>query len=169
MDFSKNYLDSVTKLMGYYKKLGDQALEQVNEDEIQLSPNEASNSIAMIVQHMHGNMMSRWTNFLTEDGEKAWRKRDEEFEQQDLDKKKLLALWEEGWNCVFDVLKSLEPADLQKTITIRQEPMTAMDAINRQLAHYPYHVGQMIYIGKTFRSSGWKNLSMPKRPSAAGK
>lgn len=160
------YLDSILKRFKSYKELGEKTFAQLNEKEFLFTPNEASNSIALIIQHMHGNMMSRWTNFLTEDGEKAWRTRDEEFESQDFSKARLLQLWEEGWDCMFKALESLKEEDLVKTIYIRTEAMTALDAINRQLAHYSYHVGQIVFIGKLLLNAEWKSLSIPKKPSA---
>lgn len=161
----KEYIDTATKRLRYYKKLADQTFEQLSDNDFHFSPNEASNSIAVIIQHMAGNMLSRWTNFLTEDGEKEWRERDAEFEGQDHSRAQLIALWEKGWNCVFDALESLEEDDLLKTVTIRQEPLTVVDAINRQLAHYPHHVGQIIYVGKIIKNEGWKTLSIAKGKS----
>jgi len=115
---------------------------------------------------MAGNMLSRWTNFLTEDGEKEWRQRDDEFEIHSYTKQQLIALWERGWKCCLTSLQSLRKKDLLKEIIIRREPMSAIDAINRQLAHYPYHVGQILYAGKLIKSGSWKNLSIPKGTSA---
>lgn len=159
------YLSTVIRRFKYYKELGDKTFEQLTSEQLHYRPNEESNSIAVIVQHMHGNMLSRWTNFLTEDGEKEWRRRDREFEVLTLDKQQLLTLWNEGWACMFDALTALQESDLLKTVTIRQEPLLVIDAINRQLAHYPYHVGQIIYIGKEVKDKDWKNLSIPKGQS----
>jgi hypothetical protein len=128
-------------------------------------PSESSNSIAVIIQHMHGNMKSRWTNFLTEDGEKPGRNRDEEFSPPACSRDQLIAQWEEGWRCLIDTLRSLTEDDLLKTITIRHEPLIAIDAINRQLAHYPHHVGQIVYIGKMIVDKNWQSLSIPKGAS----
>ena len=114
---------------------------------------------------MHGNMLSRWTNFLTEDGEKPWRKRDEEFEVQKFSKEELLKLWEEGWAAVLNTLSSLEANDLSKIITIRHESHSVVDAINRQVAHYSYHVGQIVFLGKWIRSTHWQTLSIAKKES----
>ena len=125
-------------------------------------PGEESNSVAIIVKHMHGNMMSRWTNFLSEDGEKSWRDRDAEFSISRENKAEILSLWEKGWTCFIEVLKTLNEEDLVKIIRIRDEELTVVDAINRQLAHYPYHVGQIIYIGKLIKDRNWKNLSIPR-------
>lgn len=163
---AEEYLSTAIRRLKYYKDLGDKSFEQLTGQQLHYRPNEESNSIAMIVQHMHGNMLSRWTNFLTEDGEKEWRQRDREFEVLDLDKQKITDLWNEGWKCMFDALLTLREGDLLRTVTIREEPLTVIDAINRQLAHYPYHVGQIIYIAKELKDNDWKNLSIPKGQSA---
>lgn len=160
------FLQTVTKRFRSYKQLGDKTFEQLQEKDLHFKPNEASNSIAVIIQHMSGNMLSRWTNFLEEDGEKAWRKRDEEFEVQGYTKEELINIWEAGWSCVLNTLGSLTEHDLLKTITIRQEPLTVIDAINRQLAHYPSHIGQIMYIGKLIKNEEWKSLSIEKGKSA---
>ncbi|HEY4873932.1 MAG TPA: DUF1572 family protein [Puia sp.] len=163
MSLGKTYLDSVITKMTAYKVLGDKTFEQLDDKDFHYSPNEESNSIAIIVQHVSGNMLSRWTNFLTEDGEKEWRQRDDEFEVHQFSKQQIIDIWNKGWQCMFDALRSLIDEDLMKTITIRNEPMSAIDAINRQLAHYPYHVGQIVYIGKILKNQDWKNLSVPKK------
>jgi hypothetical protein len=159
------YLDSAIKRLLTYKTLGDMTFAQLEEKDFYYVPSEQSNSIAVIIQHMHGNMLSRWTNFLTEDGEKPGRNRDEEFSPPTGDKARLLELWEQGWRCLIETLSSLHEGDLLKTITIRHEPLTAIDAINRQLAHYPHHVGQIVYIGKMIRDNNWRSLSVPKGAS----
>jgi hypothetical protein len=161
----KEFLATAIHRLKYYKELGDKTFEQLNDWDFEYQPNNDSNSIAIIIQHMAGNMKSRWTNFLTEDGEKEWRQRDKEFEKEPHTKEQLLVIWEEGWSCFFTALEALKKKDLKKTVTIRQEPLTVVDAINRQLAHYPYHVGQIIYIAKIIKSSNWKNLSIPKGES----
>lgn len=163
----KEYLQTAIRRMKYYKDLGDKTFAQLNDWDFQYQPNEEANSIAIIIQHMTGNMLSRWTNFLTEDGEKEWRKRDEEFEVHEPNKKELVELWEKGWACFLGTLESLKKKDLKKTVTIRQEPLTVIDAINRQLAHYPYHIGQILHIAKTIKGKNWKNLSIPKGESQA--
>ena len=163
----KEYLKTVIRRFKYYKDLGDKTFEQLNDWDFQYQPNEASNSIAIIIRHMAGNMLSRWTNFLEEDGEKEWRKRDEEFEVKEMSKQQLIELWEKGWNCVFETLENLRKKDLKKMVTIRQEELSVIDAINRQLAHYPYHIGQIVHIGKTIRGKKWKNLSIPKGESGS--
>ena len=161
----KLYLKTVIKRFEYYKDLGDKTFEQMNEDDFNFFPAEESNSIGIIIQHMYGNMLSRWTDFLTSDGEKEWRQRDAEFEKSGLTKMQLIHLWEEGWSCVFDALNDLKPKDLKKTITIRREPLSVIDAINRHLAHYTYHIGQIIYAAKIIKNKNWKNLSIPKAAS----
>jgi hypothetical protein len=146
----------------YYKELGEKAFDQLDEKDFQYRPNEESNSVAIIVQHMVGNMLSRFTNFLTEDGEKEWRHRDDEFEIHQYSRQQVIDLWEKGWTFFLDALGSLTEDDLLKKIYIRKEPMTAIDAINRQLAHYPYHIGQIIFIGKMLKGKEWISLSIPK-------
>ena len=157
------FLQSAIKRLQYYKFLGDKTLGILNDADFHFQPNEESNSIAIIIQHVSGNMLSRWTDFLTTDGEKDWRQRDSEFELQNLCKNELIAIWEKGWQCCLDTLQSLTPQDLLKIITIRQEPLTVTDAINRQLAHYPYHVGQIIYIAKILQNNQWESLSIPRK------
>lgn len=165
MSTGKEFLQTAVRRLKYYKDLGDKTFEQLNEWDFHYQPNDESNSIAVIIQHMAGNMLSRWTNFLTEDGEKEWRKRDEEFEIHTYTKQQLLDLWEKGWTCFFDAVESLKKKDLKKTVHIRKEPLTVIDAINRQLAHYPYHVGQIIFLAKIIRNKSWKNLSIPRGDS----
>ena len=157
-----NYLDSVKKQFAYYKSLGDKTFAQLPEEKLFWTYNGESNSIATVVKHLHGNMMSRWTDFLTSDGEKKWRKRDGEFENDISDKATLLRICEEGWNCLFEALNSLQESDLGRIIYIRNMGHTVMEAINRQLAHYPYHVGQIVFIGKMIANSHWASLSIPK-------
>jgi hypothetical protein len=162
MDLATTFLQSAIKRVAYYKELGDKTFPQLNEADFHFTPNKDNNSIAVIIQHMAGNMLSRWTDFLTTDGEKEWRNRDTEFEEQPLTRQELIDLWEKGWNCFLDALKQLSADDLLKTIHIRQEAILAIDAINRQLAHYPYHVGQIVYIGKIRKDQNWQSLSIPK-------
>ena len=159
----QTYLESVIKRLTEYKGLGDKTFAQLEEKDFHFQPNETSNSIAVIIQHVGGNMLSRWTNFLTEDGEKGFRDRDAEFEDGPYSRDQLLDLWERGWACTLTALRSLTEDDLLKTIHIRNEPLSAIDAINRQLAHYPNHIGQIQYIGKMIRNDQWKTLSIPKR------
>lgn len=165
MTIETTFLETIIKRFLEYKTLGDKTFHQLDEQQMNHAPNASSNSIAVIIKHMHGNMLSRWTNFLTEDGEKEWRKRDEEFEEEFASKDHLLDLWEEGWKLFIEALQSLQPGDLLKTITIRSQPLLVIDAINRQLAHYSYHVGQIVYLGRWFKESEWNSLSIPKKAS----
>ena len=157
-----DYLESVIKRFKQYKSLGDKTLEQLEEEHLFWQYNDESNSIAIIVQHMWGNMLSRWTNFMTEDGEKEWRERDTEFEKVIKTKEELIIKWDAGWDCLFDALHSLKSEDLDKTIYIRKEPLNVGDAINRQYGHYSYHVGQIVYLGKMQLADKWVSLSIPK-------
>jgi hypothetical protein len=159
------YLQSVINRLIGYRELAEKTFVQLEEKDFHYQPNETSNSIAIIIQHISGNMLSRWTNFLTEDGEKTWRERDAEFDEQSYTQQQLLDDWNKGWDCVLNSLGSLTEDDLLKTIYIRNEPLSAIDAINRQLAHYPYHIGQILYIGKIIKDDQWKNLSVPKKKS----
>jgi len=161
----EDYLDSAIKRFAYYKILGEQTFEQLNDADLFWRFNEESNSIAIIVKHLSGNMLSRWTDFLNADGEKPWRHRDAEFEDKINTRAELLSIWNEGWECLFAALNSIAPDDWQKVIYIRNEAHTVVDAINRQLAHYPYHVGQIVFIGKMIAGSKWKSLSIPKGKS----
>lgn len=165
MTVEQIFLDSAIKRFSDQKQLADKTFEQLSEDEMHYQPNTESNSVAIIIQHMHGNMLSRWTNFLTEDGEKDWRKRDDEFEAQNLSKRDLIQLWQEGWKTLLDTLHFLQPSDLLKTITIRHEPHNVVDAINRQIAHYSHHVGQIVYVGKVIKSTEWQTLSIARKAS----
>ena len=156
-----NYLDSAIKQFEYYKMLAEKTFNQVSEDKLFWQYNEESNSIAMIVNHLAGNMLSRWSDFLTTDGEKEWRNRDTEFENIIHTKDELMTKWNEGWTCLFNTLNTLTNADLDTIIYIRNQGHTVQEAINRQLAHYPYHVGQIVYIGK-MATDNWQSLSIPK-------
>lgn len=157
-----SYLSSALKQFEYYKSLGDKTLEQLTFEDLQREFAEDSNSIAIIVKHLAGNMHSRWTNFLTEDGEKSWRARDEEFIDTFTSKDQLLTKWNVGWDCLFNAIKSLSSSDLESIIYIRNQGHTVTEAINRQMMHYAYHVGQMVFLGKLIKGSHWKNLSIPK-------
>lgn len=165
MSLSSDYLVSVKKQFLYYKTIAEKAMEQVESNQLFVSTNEDSNSIAMIVQHMSGNMLSRWTDFLTTDGEKEWRNRDEEFEQTITTKDELLNAWNKGWDCLFNALNSLSPEQLETVIYIRNEGHTVVEAINRQLAHYPYHIGQIVFYAKMLKQTEWDSLSIPKNKS----
>jgi len=162
----KNFLSGTKKLFQYYKGLGEKAIAQLNDEQINWRPNEASNSVALIVHHLNGNMLSRFTDFLTSDGEKSWRNREAEFEVGYKDKAELLQAWENGWNRLFETIDSLTEADLDKIIFIRNEGQTVMDALQRQLAHYPHHVGQILYVAKILKGDGWQSLSIPKGGTA---
>lgn len=162
---NRAFLASAIEEFQKYKILGDRTLTQLTIDQLSWQPNTESNSIAIIVKHMHGNMLSRWTEPLQTDGEKEWRKRDSEFENSYSTKEQILEHWEKGWQCFFEALKSFEHIDLETIIYIRNEPHTLFQAINRQLAHYPSHVGQMMYIGKLVKGSDWQFLSIPPNGS----
>lgn len=159
------YLKSAVRQFQMYKKLGEGAMEQLEEKRLFLYPNPDSNSIAVIVKHMWGNMLSRWTDFLTTDGEKPWRERDAEFENDVKTREEIMKRWEEGWQCLFNALNSITDDDLERIIYIRNEGHTILEAINRQIAHYAYHVGQIVYIAKVYHTSEWKSLSIPKNKS----
>jgi hypothetical protein len=165
METNNIYLESVKKQMLYYKAIAEKAMEQLEEEQLFFSANEDTNSIAVIIKHMSGNMLSRWTDFLTSDGEKEWRNRDGEFENEITSKLELLQLWEKGWNCFFSAINGLQPEQLSQIIYIRNEGQTAMDAINRQVAHYPYHIGQIVFYAKMLKDSEWNSLSIPKNKS----
>jgi hypothetical protein len=165
METNVAYLESVKKQFFYYKILGEKAMEQLEPDQLFQAINEDTNSIATIAKHLSGNMLSRWTEFLTSDGEKEWRNRDTEFENDLESKEALLMAWNKGWNCLFDALNGLKPEQLSQIIYIRNEGHTVVEAINRQLAHYPYHVGQIVFYAKQLKNSDWKSLSIPKNKS----
>lgn len=163
-----SFLQSSTRQFHHHKDLAEKALAQLHDAALQQdAAEENGNSLVVIIKHMRGNMLSRWTNFLTEDGEKEWRKREEEFEHESLSRESLMALWEEGWSCVFSTLASLTDEDLSRTIHIRKEAMSAMDGIIRQLMHYAYHVGQIILLCKQEVTEGWSSLSIPPGGTAA--
>jgi hypothetical protein len=160
-----NFLTSSKKLFLYYKELGEKAIAQIDDQHINWKPNDVSNSIALIVHHLSGNMLSRFTDFLTSDGEKPWRNRETEFQEGYGSKAEMMEAWSKGWNKVFEALDELTDDDLDKIIYIRNEGQTVMDAILRQLAHYSHHVGQILYIGKMIRGDEWKSLSIPRGQS----
>ena len=165
MEINNSYLESVTKQFLYYKTLGEKAIEQLEPEQLFVAVNEDTNSIATIIQHLSGNMLSRWTDFLTTDGEKEWRNRDREFEASLNSKEEVLALWNKGWDCFFNALHSVTPNELSTIIYIRNEGHTVVEAINRQLAHYPYHIGQIVFYAKILKQSEWNSLSIPKNKS----
>ncbi len=162
MENTSHYLKNVKKEFTRYKTLGDKTFAQLEEGDFHFRFTEEDNSIAVIVKHMAGNMRSRWTNFLTEDGEKSWRKRETEFEATLRSKTDILEAWKSGWECLFDALDGLTPENLSDTIEIRKEPHTVLEAINRQLAHYAYHTGQIVFLAKSIRGNDWQSLSIPK-------
>lgn len=159
---TNDFLDSAKKQFENYKMLGDKTFSQLSDEQLFIQLNEESNSVAIIVKHLWGNMLSRWTDFLTTDGEKEWRQRDAEFDNDIADRAELLEKWNEGWTCLFNAMNSLTKDDFDKIIHIRNQGHTITEAINRQLAHYPYHVGQIVFIGKLFINEKWTSLSIPK-------
>lgn len=161
------YLESALSEFRRYKSLGEKAIAQVTgAAQLHWQPDHESNSIAVIVKHISGNMISRWTDFLTADGEKANRNRDVEFIDDIKTRAELMAVWDRGWKCLFDALAPLTEDDLMKTVVIRAEPHSVLRAINRQMGHYAYHVGQIVFIAKHLRSDQWKSLSIPRGKSA---
>ena len=165
MMLNNSYLESIKKQFLYYKILGEKAMEQLQPEQLFVSVNDDTNSIATIVKHISGNMLSRWTDFLTSDGEKEWRNRDGEFEPTIKTKDELLTTWNQGWECFLNAINSLTPEQLTEIIYIRNEGHTVVEAINRQLAHYPYHVGQIVFYAKMLKESEWTSLSIPKHKS----
>jgi len=165
MNATHSYLESVKKQFLYYKMLGEKAIEQLEPEQLFVSINEDTNSIAVIIKHLSGNMLSRWTDFLTTDGEKETRNRDGEFENDLTTKEQVLEVWNEGWKCFLDTLESLKSEQLSEIIYIRNEGHTVIEAINRQLAHYPYHIGQIVFYAKQLKKAEWDSLSIPKNKS----
>lgn len=157
------FLEASVKKFKFQKMQVERAIAQLNDSELFIQPAPASNSIAIIMQHISGNMKSRWTNFLTEDGEKSWRQRDEEFEPNISTKLELIEEWESGWHCLWTALNSLEDAQLTTDIFIRQQPLSVVDAIIRQIDHYGYHTGQIVFIAKMIKDASWQHISMPKK------
>jgi hypothetical protein len=164
--FSTSYIEDSTALFRFYKKMAESAIEQVSDEQLFKTLDEEMNSIAIIVKHMAGNMRSRWTDFLTSDGEKPDRNRDTEFAAPPATRAELMNIWNEGWDRLFHALEPLSDADMERKITIRGELHSVMQAINRQIAHYAYHCGQIIFLAKHFKSSDWKSLSVPRNKSA---
>lgn len=164
--FTTSYIEDALEVFRYYKKLGERAMEQVTDEQLFAMLDDECNSIAVIVKHMTGNMRSRWTDFLTTDGEKPSRNRDAEFRDPPASRAALMREWDDGWNCVFKAIEPLSDADLGRTITIRGEPHSVMQAMNRQLAHYPHHVGQIVLLAKHFACDHWQSLSVPRNQSA---
>jgi hypothetical protein len=162
-----NYISSVKNQFNQYKTLAEKAIDQVPDEKIYWQYNPETNSIAVIVKHLAGNMLSRFSDFYNSDGEKKWRKRDAEFENENISREKLKALWDEGWDSLFQILNKLAAGDLSKVVLIRNEEHTVVEALNRQLTHYAYHIGQIIFIAKMVLDNQWKSLSIPKNDSRA--
>src|SRR5262244_3027802 len=160
-----SYLKDSISLFHYYKKLGENAIAQCPDQGLFAALDQENNSMAIVVKHMAGNMRSRWTDFLTSDGEKANRNRDSEFEAPPKTRAEMLDLWDAGWKCVFSALEPLSDAGMTKTVTIRGEEHSVMQAVNRQIAHYAYHVGQIVLLAKHFAGANWKALTIPKKKS----
>jgi len=166
LKFTTSYLEDSLSVFRYYKKLAERAMGQVSDDGLFAALDGEANSIAVVVKHMAGNMRSRWTDFLVSDGEKPDRDRDSEFADPPATREALLELWEAGWACLFEALEPLTDADLGRTITIRGEAHSVMQAVNRQLAHYPHHMGQIVLLAKHFACDRWQSLSVPRAGSA---
>jgi hypothetical protein len=166
LTIKQNFLESSIKLFRYYKELGEKAIAQLSDEQVMQKPNDASNSIALIVHHLSGNMLSRFTDFLTTDGEKLWRDREAEFSDSYPNKAAMMEAWENGWACLLASLDGLRPEDLSKIIYIRNEGQTVLEALQRQLAHYASHVGQILYQAKNLKGHGFQSLSIPKGGSA---
>lgn len=165
---AQHYLDDAIASFRAYKKLAEKALDQLKDEEYFVALDAESNSIAVIMKHIAGNMFSRWTDFLTSDGEKPDRNRDMEFViESQTTKDDVRAYWERGWSCLFNALEPLRPPDFDKTVLIRGEAHTIVQAINRQLMHYAQHIGQIVFLAKHFRSAAWKSLSIPRNRSSA--
>lgn len=165
MSVGTYYLRVVINKFEGVKALGEKTMDQLTEEDLHWAINENSNSIAVIIQHLSGNMISRWTDILKSDGEKGNRNRDLEFEDQDLSFQKVKQLWEKGWTLFLGTLRGLNEEDLLKTLTIRGETHTVLEAIERQMSHYSYHIGQIVFIGKQIKNDDWKSLSIPKGKS----
>src|SRR5580692_12778836 len=165
LKFTTSYLEDSLAVFRYYKNLSERAMAQVTDEQLVAVLDSEMNSIAQIVKHMAGNMRSRWTDFLTSDGEKPDRNRDSEFTDPPATRQALLALWEQGWQYLFSALEPLSEQDLQRTVTIRGEAHSVMQAINRQMAHYSYHCGQIVFLAKHFKYDEWQSLTVPRRQS----
>jgi hypothetical protein len=163
---SDSFIKSAIHEFQYYKSLGEKTFSQLSTEQLNFKFNDESNSIATIVKHLSGNMLSRWTDFLNSDGEKQWRNRDQEFTDDEMSENEISDAWKKGWDCLFHALKQIESTDLERIILIRNEKHTVTEAINRQIAHYAYHVGQIVLIGKCLKNNAWISLSIPKNKSA---
>jgi uncharacterized damage-inducible protein DinB len=167
LEFTTSHLKDSLSLFRYYKDMAERAMAQVTDQELTTTLDEEMNSIALVVKHMAGNMRSRWTDFLTADGEKPDRHRDTEFMDAPASREALMQVWEDGWSRLFTALEPLSDEDLSRSVTIRGEPHSVTQAVNRQIAHYAYHVGQIVMLAKHFRSAEWKSLSIPRNRSGA--
>ncbi len=165
-EFSTSYLQDSISLFRAYKKMGEGALDQVADEQLFTQLDPEMNSIAIIVKHMAGNMRSRWTDFLSSDGEKPGRNRDSEFEAPPKTRAQVIQLWKEGWECVFAALEPLSDADMSRPVAIRGEAHSVMQAIHRQIAHYACHVGQIVFLAKHLQHAQWQSLSVPRGKSA---
>lgn len=166
LKFTTSYLEDTLAILRQYKKMAEAAMEQVSDEHLQTTLDPEMNSIAIIVKHIAGNMRSRWTDFLTSDGEKPDRNRDSEFFDSAPTRAALMKMWEQGWDVCFRAIEPLSEADLGRTVTIRNEPHSVMQAINRQLAHYTCHIGQIVFLAKHFQSEKWKSLTLPRNRAA---
>ena len=166
LQFTPSYLDDSLSLFHQYKKLAERAIDQLSDEQLTATLDPEMNSVALIVKHMAGNMRSRWTDFLTSDGEKPDRDRDSEFIDPPATRAELMRLWDERWQCVFGAIAPLTEADLSRRVTIRGEAHSVLQAINRQIAHYSYHCGQIVFLAKHLKSSHWKSLSVARNRSA---
>lgn len=169
MDASSHLLETIRFEFARLKTLAEKAMDQLSDDQWQQVPGTDSNSCAIIVQHVSGNLLSRWTDFLTSDGEKSWRNRDAEFEAQNLSRTELMKLWQQGWNTLFIAIDPLAPDHLMQTVTIRNEGLTVLQALLRQVSHYSYHVGQIVFVAHLLKGEQWQSLSIPKNQSASAK
>ncbi len=160
-----NYTDNAKTLFKMYKQLGEKSIDQLTDEQLNWQANDDTNSVATIVKHLWGNMLSRWTDFKNTDGEKEWRKRDAEFEQHAASREEIMKQWEEGWGCLFQALDTVSEEDLGQIIFIRNDGLTILEAINRQIAHYSYHVGQIVYASKLHSKNNWESLSIPRNKS----
>jgi hypothetical protein len=165
LKFTTSYLEDAVGVFQYYKRVADGAMSQLTDEQLFAALDPEMNSVAILVKHVSGNMVSRWTDFLTSDGEKATRDRDSEFEEPATTRAGLMECWERGWQALFGALEGLTEADLGRVVTIRGEAHSVMQAVNRQLAHYPYHCGQIVFLAKHLRSAEWKSLSVPRKGS----
>jgi hypothetical protein len=165
LKFTTSFLEDSIGVFRHYKRLAEGAMAQVSDEQLYVALDPEMNSIALIVKHLVGNMCSRWSDFLTSDGEKPGRNRDCEFEEPPVGRAAMMGIWETGWTTLFHALEPLTDADLGRTITIRGEPHSVMQAINRQLAHYPYHCGQIVFLAKHLANENWRSLSVPRHQS----